>query len=125
MKKYYSFRDYQDVPQWYKDIIYKFGWRRIPGFPKPEYYNLNSGRLAYVFNSKLRERKKGINKDGYSTTKFKWWDGSFKSLRTNRIALDFVHNPERKPYGHHKDHDRANNAAANIEPATPKENANK
>lgn len=126
MKRYYGYRDYKDITPWFKDLIYKLGWRRLPNTAKPEYIDLINGRLAYVTSKgKLKERKPGFNKDGYSTTKIKQPDGSYKSFRLNQLILSFLHNPEHKPFGHHKDHDRSNNKFENIEPATPKENANK
>lgn len=125
MKKYYGFKNYPDIPDWFKDIIYKLGWRRLPNTAKPEYIDLVNGRLAYVTKDrKLKERKPGYNKGGYSTTKLKMTDGSFKSFRLNQLILLFIKNTDSKPYAHHKNHDKKDNRIDNIAPATPKENAN-
>ena len=126
MKRYYKIKEYTDISDELKDFLYKLGWRRIPGTAKPEYISLPEGKLAYVTQSgKLKERKPGKNGGGYCTVKLKQVDGSYKSFLVHRLVLMFKKNPEHKPLGHHKDHDKTNNSALNIEPATYKENANK
>lgn len=125
-KKYFSFKDYKDISQLMKDIAYGCEWRKLPDCPKPEYINLHSGEMAYIDRrGRMRIRKLTKNSHGYLTTKLKQWDGSFKTVNVHCLIKKFIYNPEHKPLGHHKDHDKTNNSALNIEPATYKENANK
>ncbi len=126
MKKYYRFKNYKDIAPWFKNILFKLGWRRIADTAKPEYVDLINGRLAYVTTKgKLKERKPGYNGSGYATTKLKQKDGSFKNYKIHVLVKNFIPNPDKKPMGHHKDHNRANNSIFNLEHATAKENANR
>ena len=126
MKRFYKFNNYKDISQNFKNLLYKLGWRRINGTAKPEYIDLINGRLAYVTaKGELKERKPGYDKSGYATTKLKLRDGRYKSYKVHCLIKDYIPNPEKKPIGHHKDHDRKNNSIFNIEHATAKENANK
>lgn len=63
-----------------------------------------------------------VNKQGYLTYTF-YQHGIKKSLRIHRlVGFYFVPNPDNKPYINHKDGDKTNNHAENLEWCTAKEN---
>ena len=65
-----------------------------------------------------------LNKQGYLGYTF-YQHGKKKSLRIHRlVALHFIPNPENKPYVNHKDGNKTNNHADNLEWCTVKENDN-
>ena len=65
------------------------------------------------------------NRDGYRCVKLKCVDGKYRNFLWHRvIGLQFVPNPDRLPEINHKDADKQNNAASNLEWVSHKENCN-
>lgn len=87
-----------------------------------DYYEIsNLGRLKSTGQRKtiLKLHK---NEKGYFRVKL-YCKGKTKTYRLHRlVALAFVDNPEEKPEVNHKDGDKENNYATNLEWSTRKEN---
>ncbi len=63
-----------------------------------------------------------VGKDGYHRVKLSRRGKSCSQLLSRLVAMTFVPNPENKPEVNHKDANKANNRADNLEWATPGEN---
>ena len=71
---------------------------------------------------KDKNRKYNINKSGYVLVNL-YNNGKYKNLLVHRlVALAFIPNPENKPEVNHKDGNKLNNNADNLEWVTEKEN---
>lgn len=94
-------------------------WLPIEGFDRYECSSL--GRIRSLVTGKiLRLTPKKDN--GYVPVGL-WSDEGGRTMRVHSlIARAFIPNPEGKPQVNHKDGDRANNAADNLEWVTAKEN---
>lgn len=93
----------------------KTEWRKIHGFPNysvsslGEVRNDRTGRLLTPFGAKEWYAGVQLGKGNYR--------------RLHRLVAEaFIPNPENKPYVNHKDGDRRNNAANNLEWCTQQEN---
>lgn len=106
-------------------IISKIGWKKLDGFAR-NYYASQDGNIYSIVKTsgKLRELKTHTPKSGYKMVKLKEMGGKYKDKSVHRLILNaFIPNPKNKPLGHHKDHDRLNNAVNNLEWVTYKENS--
>lgn len=67
--------------------------------------------------------KSHLDTSGYPIVKISADTGSLTTMKIHRIvATAFVENPENKPHVNHKDSNRENCSAGNLEWVTPKEN---
>lgn len=92
----------------------------IPGF---ERYEADSD--GYVINRKTgRELHGAKQRSGYIHVELQTDDGPKQMLMHRLIASAFISNPESLPFVNHKDEDRGNNRADNLEWCTAKYNQN-
>ena len=92
-------------------------WRKVT--KNPNYMVSDTGRIRRI-NSDADHSTRDTK--GYLTTDM-YINGKRKTLRVHRIvAEEFVANPENKPVVNHKDGNKHNNCAANLEWVTKKEN---
>lgn len=92
-------------------------WKDIPGY-EGMYKISNLGRvlaLNYNKTGKAIVRAQRINKQGYLYVNL-WKNGQSKSFKTHRIvAIMFIPNPCNLPQVNHKDENKLNNRADNLE----------
>ena len=99
-------------------------WKAIPGY-EGLYEVSDFGRVKRIAGYKCkvdRVLKNKVTKDGYYETAL--CNGKkYKYIRTHRIVADvFCSNPQNKPEVNHKDGNKHNNRAENLEWVTPSEN---
>ena len=91
-------------------------WMPVDGFP---YEVSNEGRVRNSKGSVLRQYRQ---KNGYMAVKL-FKDGKGVSFRVHRlVAVAFLNKPEGKNEVNHKDGDKENNAASNLEWSNRSEN---
>ena len=84
-------------------------WKPIDGFD--EYFISNKGRVKSTKWGKEQIRKLSVTKKGYLHVRI-----NGKTLRVHRlVALAFVDNPNTYPEVNHKDENKKNNEASNLE----------
>ncbi len=99
-------------------------WKDIPGY-EGEYQISNRGRLKSFMRNKLGEIRSVKNRHGLYQTIPLCVCQKKKTVRIHRLVAEaFIPNPENKPTVNHKDLDKQNNYASNLEWATYKENIN-
>ncbi len=93
-------------------------WSKIDGF---ENYSVSdNGEVRNDKRDKLKAQR--LNRYGYPITSI-YKDGKAYTHRVHRLVADaFVDNPENKPQVNHKDGDKTNNNAENLEWVTGSEN---
>ena len=102
-------------------------WKWFKGY-EGIYQGSNKGRVRSFFRGKCRLLKPTPSHRGYLGICLYTYDEKTKkqrkkTFRLNRlIAETFIPNPENKPEVHHKDNDKTNNAADNLEWVTGEEN---
>lgn len=95
-----------------------YGHSRIPGCGT-RYILLSSG---VVLHRGVKHLSSQITNSGYEIVHISV-NGKRKALTMHRlVALAFVPNPDNKPFVNHKDGDKTNNDANNLEWVTHKEN---
>lgn len=91
-------------------------WKDIEGY-EGKYQVSNKGRVK-ALNFKRTSKEKIIkeaNNKGYKAVKL-WKFGKRKSYLVHRlVALSFIPNPKKLPQINHKDEDKLNNNADNLE----------
>lgn len=101
---------------------------KIKGYEhiKEFYYVNEKGQIfsrSSAISENLKELKQYEKTGGYMNVALMAIDGKVKYIRVNRlVAAAYIANPNGKSYVHHKDENRKNNNADNLEWATPKEN---
>ncbi len=97
---------------------------RIKGFEQ-EYMISNYGRVVSLFkNGNIKEKKATKNHNG-SYRVYLWKNNKRKTLRVHRLVAEhFIENddPNFKMEVHHKNRDKKNNKAENLEWCTPDQN---
>lgn len=92
-------------------------WVKTPN--NPNYIVSNTGKIRREGSDRdhsVRDRKGYLSVDLYENSKR-------KTERVHRLVAEaFVPNPDNKPYVNHKDGNKYNNNASNLEWATSKEN---
>lgn len=89
---------------------------------KTVYKISNLGRVAYHKNGKFYLRKLDIRSNGYYFVSFTC-NGKLKSHTVHRlVAMHFIDNPLNLPCVNHRNHDRLDNRADNLEWTTYSEN---
>ncbi len=102
-------------------------WKWFKGY-EGIYQGSNKGRARSFFRGKCRLLKPTPSHRGYLGICLYTYDKKTKkqrkkTFRLNRLIAElFVPNPENKPEVHHKDNDKTNNAADNLEWVTGEEN---
>ena len=93
-------------------------WKQSSLIPRFEVSNL--GNIRYLKNK--QQKYKTVNKKGYVEIHYK--DGGFKKTKKlhRLIAEEFCNNIHNKPCVNHKDANKQNNVASNLEWCTHKEN---
>lgn len=95
-------------------------WRPIPNY-EGFYEASNTGKVRSVYRYK-RTLKPMISNTGYERVDL-FKNKSRKQFSVHRlVAMTFVKNPDAKPFVNHKDEDKLNNFAYNLEWVTHVEN---
>lgn len=125
MKKIFPNRTTYKLPDWYSDLAYKLGFRRISRMivGRNYYINLNNGDVCNVTKTgKLKTLKPERTAQGYLRVHLKMSDGSYKKIRIHRLIGLFIENHKHKAEINHINLDKANNGIENLEWTTHKEN---
>lgn len=94
--------------------------KAIEGYPG--YYAKDNGEIWSVKRGAPRRLVPTLNHKGYERVKL-WLNGVSKTITVHQlIAKTFVPNPENKPQVNHKDENKRNNNANNLEWCTCLEN---
>ena len=94
-------------------------WKDIPGYDG--YYEIsNTGRIRICNSGKIL--KQSDHTSGYKSVRL--WNGSnYKNHYVHRLVAEaFIPNPDNKPTVNHKDENKKNNSANNLEWMTYLEN---
>ena len=101
-------------------------WRDVPGY-EGLYQASTLGRVRSLGFNKAKQSRilnGSVYKTGYHRVEL-WKDGTGKSHLLHRvIAVTFINKVEGKTYVNHIDGDKSNNAVANLEWVTQRENVN-
>lgn len=96
-------------------------WADIKGFNGT--YQVSDGGDVGTTNKGGLILKAWIDKGGYKNVRLSYGNGQRKTYRVNRLVAEyFVPNPEGKPAVNHKDCNKLNNKADNLEWMTWQEN---
>ena len=94
-------------------------WRKI------ENYHYSVSNTGKVRNDETQRILKPLMRNNYYTVVLSDGRGNQKPFRLHRlVAVAFVGNPDNKPQVNHKDENKTNNFASNLEWVTAKENCN-
>ena len=97
-------------------------WKEIEGLDS-KYYISNKGRVLSLCCDGYKLLKPFICGDGYYYVDLRYNNKDVKARVNRLVAKAFVDNPENKPIVHHKDNNKLNNVAENLEFMTIKEHA--
>lgn len=90
---------------------------------KDGYFISNTGRVMSARKKTIKEMTVCKHRDGYGQVCFMKQDGTTISLKVHRlVAKAFIPNPDNKPQINHKDENKLNNNAENLEWCTAYEN---
>lgn len=88
-------------------------YKLIEGFE--DYMVSSDGKVWSLKSGKMKELKLRIRKDGYLDVNL-YTNGQIAHKRVHRLVAEaFITNPENKPEVNHKDEDKTNNSAENLE----------
>ena len=112
------------------EILKNEVFKRLSGF-KYDYHVSNLGRVCvagrktsnnHIFKAKILANV--TSSKGYYKVHLKTIDGGQATIMAHRlVALCFIPNPDNKPQVNHKDGDKKNNCAENLEWCTNRENS--
>lgn len=123
MKKHYKNNKMYALPEWYKNLMYQLGFRKINDTGREYYVNLISGEPCRVNKSgRLRSMRDGATADTYGRVRLKMSDGTYKTCYTHRLIADYIPNRENKPQVNHIKVAKNCNGIAELEWATAREN---
>ncbi len=126
MKKIIANKKTYKLPDWYANIVYKCGFRRISQTitGRPYYINLHNGDVCKVTDKgRLQVLKPDTNNNGYKRVKLKTADGNYANFTVHRLVGLFVpHHDKTKTQINHRNLDKTDNCIDNLEWVTPKEN---
>ncbi len=122
MSKKYGFYSCNTLPDYYKDICYQLGYRRIHNTGRPYYVDLIGGHVFKVAkNNKLKQLKETTNKNGYPTVKLKQTNGAYKTYSIHMLVALYCKGVGNKDEVHHIDTNKLNNSHKNLIWVTHKE----
>ena len=101
-------------------------WKEIKNYEMYEVSNLGNFRSKFdrKENEKYREIKGTLSSSGYQNIFLTGKNGKKISCKAHRLVAEaFIENPEKKRTVNHKDGDKHNNVASNLEWATYQENS--
>lgn len=102
-------------------MIMKEVWKPVPGY-EDRYLVSDLGNVKSIKRNMLL--KGNTNRDGYTSVILSK-NGIIKAFRVHRLVAEvFVPNPDGKTEVNHKDYNRSNNVAGNLEWMTRAENFN-
>lgn len=123
MKKHYKTNQIYLMPDWYKNLMYQLGLRRINGTGREYWISLITGEVCTVTNSgRLRSMRDGATADTYGRVKLKMSDGTYQTFYTHRLIADFLPNRANKPQVNHIQVAKNCNGIADLEWVTAREN---
>lgn len=98
-------------------------WRAVKGF-EGKYEVSNIGNVKSYLRNKEKYMKTRIDKDGYQIVTL-YANGKRKDYKLHRMVADaFIENPLNLPQVNHKDENKTNNSADNLEWCDSKYNVN-
>ena len=107
---------------WYNSLQGEV-WKEIKGY-NGNYFVSNLSRVLSLCKNGYKLKEQQLYNSYYYVDLYK--NGIRKHKRVNRLVAEaFLDNPENKPLVHHKDNQKQNNVAANLEFMTYKEHAEK
>lgn len=105
-----------------KSILKPEEWRPVPAEHYEHYHVSSLGRVKNTRRGNFMKPDK-TNNTGYYRIRLKSNPHEWATFIHKLVALAFVPNPENKPCVNHKNGDKYDNSATNLEWVTEKENA--
>lgn len=126
MKKIAKNNKNYDVAEWYSNLLFKLGFRRISKaiVARNYYVNLNNGDICRVTaDGRLKSLAAETTRRGYQRVNLKMADGSYQKILIHRLIGLFIPNHSHKKQINHKNLTKTDNSISNLEWVTPQENS--